>query len=740
MTHLPGLINDLALILMTAGVVTLVFRKLKQPVVLGYLLAGFLVGPHFLHIPTVTDAPNVQIWSEIGIIFLLFALGLEFSFKKLAKVGGSAGVTAVIEVVGMVGIGYLTGQLLGWSVMDSLFLGGVLSISSTTIIIRAFEEVGVKGRGFVSLVFGVLIVEDIIAILLLVLLSTVAVTKSFAGLEMLQSGGKLVFFLTLWFLAGIYFVPSFLRRAKPWINQETLLVVSVGLCFAMVVFATKVGFSPALGAFVMGSILAETVEAERIEHLIGPVKDLFAAVFFVSVGMLINPEILLKYAFPIAIITCVTVTGKILTTTIGSILSGRSVRHSVQAGFSLAQIGEFSFIIAGLGLSLKVTSDFLYPIAVSVSAVTTFCTPYLIKSSDSAADKIESLLPEKWKNALSHYARNTGTVASTSEWSTLVRSYAMNVFIFGIIVTAIFLFIGKVVPSLITFEFASENLREALCFVAALMLSAPFLWAMAIRRPQAELIHSIWTNSRARVPLAVLEMSRVLLASALIGILSFEALNLNFALTSSIAFCAILVFAFSRNLNATYQQIEKRFITNLGERETMSGEPAPTLAPWDAHVVWFDVPANSTIAGLSLGQLDIRSTYGVTIAAIERGSRRLIAPNFDERIFPHDRLAVLGTDEQLSSFRKQIETEHTFDAEEIVGAHYTLRQVELRSTSPIVGKSIRDAELRARTKGLLVGLERQGKRVLNPDASTVFEPGDHLWIVGDPNSIRSLGG
>ncbi|RYZ75235.1 MAG: cation:proton antiporter, partial [Proteobacteria bacterium] len=357
MTHLPGLINDLALILIAAGVVTLLFRRLRQPVVLGYLIAGFIVGPHFALVPTISDQPNVQVWSEIGIIFLLFALGLEFSFKKLVKVGGAASVTASVEVIGMVAIGYVTGFALGWSAMDSLFLGGVLAISSTTIIIRAFEEVGVKGRAFVSLVFGVLVVEDLIAILLLVLLSTVAVTKSFAGQEMLYSGAKLLFFLILWFAGGIFIIPSFLRKARAWMNGETLLVTAVGLCFAMVVIATKAGFSPALGAFVMGSLLAETIEAERIEHLIGPVKDLFAAVFFVSVGMLIDPKVLVQYAGPIAIISLVTVVGKLTTTTIGALISGRPLKHSVQAGFSLAQIGEFSFIIAGLGLSLKVTSD-----------------------------------------------------------------------------------------------------------------------------------------------------------------------------------------------------------------------------------------------------------------------------------------------------------------------------------------------------------------------------------------------
>lgn len=732
MTHLPSLVEDLALILMTAGVVTLLFRRLRQPVVLGYLLAGFLVGPHFLHTPTVTDQPNVQVWSEIGIIFLLFALGLEFSFKKLAKVGGSAGITALIEVVAMVGIGYVTGSLLGWSSMDALFLGGVLAISSTTIIIRAFEEVGVKGRGFVGLVFGVLIVEDMIAILLLVLLSTVAVTQTFAGREMIVSGAKLVFFLTLWFLAGIFLVPSFLRRAKPWINHETLLVVSCGLCFAMVVFAVKVGFSPALGAFVMGSILAETVEAEEIEHLIGPVKNLFAAVFFVSVGMLINPAVLVQYAGPIAIITVVTIAGKILSTTLGSLISGRTLRHSVQAGFSLAQIGEFSFIIAGLGLSLKVTSEFLYPIAVSVSAITTFCTPYLIRVADPAANKLEALLPPSWRNALTHYARNTVNVSATSEWSKLVRKYAVNAFIFGILICSVFWIVGAIPDWL---AWPKTPLYDAFSFVVALVVSAPFIWAFAIRRPDATLVDALVKTHQARMPITVLESARVLLAAGLIGLAASETIGLNFGLAAAIGFCAILVFAFSRNLNAVYGVIERRFVKNLGERENQE----PALAPWDAHVVWFEVHPNSNAAGRSLGELDVRRSFGVTVAMIERGRRRIYAPANEERIFPHDRLAVLGTDDQLARFREAVEVESRADAYEASSHPYALRQLEIRPTSSLVGVSVRDAKLRERAKGLLVGLERRGERLLNPDSSLTFEVGDHLWIVGDPEAIRDLG-
>ena len=370
MIHLPDLIQDLGLILMAAALVTILFKKLKQPVVLGYLIAGFLVGPNFAFLPTVKDHASILIWAEIGVIFMLFGLGLEFSFKKLKKVGKSASITASFEILCMLGCGYLTGQLLGWSKMDSLFLGGILSISSTTIIVRAFDELNLKGRSFVSLVFGVLIVEDLIAILLLVLLSSVAVTQSLSGSELLFSALRLGFFLIIWFLLGIYLLPVLLRNFREHLSDETMLIVSLGLCLMMVVIATQVGFSPALGAFVMGSILAETPKGQRIEQLLLPVKNLFSAIFFVSVGMLINTRILLSHFDIILLIAVVTIAGKFVSSLIGALLSGRSLKSSVQAGMSLAQIGEFSFIIATLGVTLKVTSDFLYPIAVAVCALT----------------------------------------------------------------------------------------------------------------------------------------------------------------------------------------------------------------------------------------------------------------------------------------------------------------------------------------------------------------------------------
>src|SRR5688500_11320174 len=437
MTHLPHLITDLGLILAVAGITTLIFRKIRQPVVLGYIIAGFLVGPHVSLLPTVVDSAGIQTWSEIGVIFLLFSLGLEFRFRKLVKVGGSASITAFVEIVLMLGIGFLAGHFLGWSMMDSIFLGAILSMSSTTIIIRAFDEVGVRTKKFATLVFGILIVEDVVAILLLVLLSTLAVSQQFAGTELMMQMLKLAFFLILWFLAGIFFVPTFLKRTRNLMNDETMLIVCVAFCLLMVMLAVEVGFSAALGAFVMGSILAETTQAERIEHLSKSVKDLFAAIFFVCVRMMIAPRVLVEYAVPLLIIILLTIIGKFFTTALGALLSGQSLKHSVQAGLSLAQIGEFSFIIASLGVSLNVTSAFLYPIAVAASTVTTFTTPFLIKSSGSVFRFIENHLPERWLKNLNRYSSSSQQLSAYSEWKQLLRGYTINSLIHSVLIGAL---------------------------------------------------------------------------------------------------------------------------------------------------------------------------------------------------------------------------------------------------------------------------------------------------------------
>ncbi|MBO9660288.1 MAG: cation:proton antiporter, partial [Chitinophagaceae bacterium] len=498
MIHLPHLISDLGLILGAAAIVTIIFKWLKQPLVLGYLIAGFLVGPHFSVFPTVVETENIKVWAEIGVIFLLFSLGLEFSFKKLLKVGTPASVTALVEVVFMLMIGYVAGSLMGWSRMDSIFLGGVLSISSTTIIIRAFEELGVKGHKFASLVFGILIVEDLVAIVLLVLLSTLAVSAQFAGMEMLMSVAKLVFFLVLWFVSGIFFLPTFLRKTKKFMNDEMLLITSLSLCILMVWLATKVGFSPALGAFIMGSILAETVYAEKIEHLVKSVKDLFGAVFFISVGMLFDPQMLAKYALPVVLITVVTIIGKSLSTTAGALISGQPLKSSVQAGMSLSQIGEFSFIIATLGLTLKVTSDFLYPIAVAVSAITTFTTPYMIKVSEPLYEWLQKRLPGSWTSAIHRYSSRSQSISNSTDWQVYVRSGMVSTVLVSIIITAIVMLSSHYLLPYTRTRLGDNTWTTVIGAICTLLFMAPFLWSLAIRQHRKDLVEKFMTQNKYR--------------------------------------------------------------------------------------------------------------------------------------------------------------------------------------------------------------------------------------------------
>lgn len=479
MSHLPTLIADLALILMSASIITLLFKWLKQPLVLGYIVAGLLAGPYVRIFPTVGDMENINTWAEIGVVFLLFALGLEFSFKKLMNVGSAAFITATTEVISMLLIGFMVGHLLGWSTMNSVFLGGMLSMSSTTIIIKAFDDLGLRSQRFTGIVFGTLVVEDLIAILMMVILSTMAVSKEFVGEELLMSVLKVAFFLILWFLVGIFILPFFLKKAKRLMNNETLLIVSLGLCLAMVVLATRTGFSAALGAFIMGSILAETVEAEHIEHIIQPVKDLFGAIFFVSVGMLVNPSVLLQYAWPVVIITLVTLVGKSIFSSLGVLLSGEPLKVSVKSGFSLAQIGEFAFIIAGLGASLKVLDPFVPPIIVAVSVITTFTTPYFIRLANPFTEWLYKVLSPRTREFLDRYASGKKTVNHDSDWKRLLKTIVGRVIIYSVLLTAIWLLSVQTVYPTINGMFDSPGrwLSVVMCLLT-LLLMTPFLWAL----------------------------------------------------------------------------------------------------------------------------------------------------------------------------------------------------------------------------------------------------------------------
>ncbi len=735
MIHLPHLITDLGLILGAAAIVTIVFKWLKQPLVLGYLIAGFLVGPNFNVLPTIADPASINVWAEIGVIFLLFSLGLEFSFKKLIKVGTPASVTALVEVVFMLAVGYFVGIMLGWSRIDSMFLGGMLCISSTTIIIRAFDELGVKGHKFASLVFGILIVEDLVAILLMVLLSTLAVSAQYAGLEMLMSVAKLVFFLALWFISGIFFLPTFLRKAKRFMNDEMLLITSLALCILMVWLATLVGFSPALGAFIMGSILAETIYAEKIEHLIKSVKDLFGAVFFVSVGMLFDPAMLVQYAGPVILISVVTVLGQSFSTTLGALISGQPLKSSVQAGMSLSQIGEFSFIIATLGLTLKVTSEFLYPIAVAVSAITTFTSPYMIRASEPFSEWLRKKLPPALIAAIDRYSSRAQTISNSTDWQVYVRSALVSTFFVTIITAAIVLLSSYYLLPFTLTRLGDNTWATIVGAICTLLLMAPFLWSLAIRQHRRDLAEKFNRQNRYRSGMILLQFSRTALAIFLIGFLVDRFFSPRIAFVVTIVML-VLLFLLSKKIQLLYSRFSQRFLANYNEREEAKAKKN-MLAPWDAHMAEFTVTADMPGIGRTLRELSWREQYGINIAMIERGSIVINTPKRGQRIFPGDVLYMIGTDSQLDQFQQDMTTTKVAPEEkkpvEVVLEHFVIGD-----KSGFANKNIREGEIREKIHGIVVGIENEEGRLVNPDSSYVIRPGDIVWVVGDKLRLLSL--
>jgi monovalent cation:H+ antiporter-2, CPA2 family len=730
MIHLPGLISDLALILGAAAIIILIFKALRQPIVLGYIIAGLLVGPHVKLFPTISDIANIRTWADIGVIFLLFGLGLEFSFKKLVRVGTVSGITALFGVGLTMLLGYTTGKLLGWASMDCLFLGGILGIASTTIIIRAFDELGVKSQKFTGIVMGVLIVEDLVAVVLMVILSTVAMSQSFHGGAMIASVLKLVFFLVLWFVSGIFFLPSFFKWAKKLMNEETLLIVSLALCFLMVILASNAGFSPAFGAFIMGSILAETPKVEKIDHLVKSVKNLFGAIFFVSVGMLLDPHMLVQYAFPITIATLVLLIGKPLFVMLGALIAGQPLRIAVQSGMSLSQIGEFSFIIATLGVTLNVTSDFLYPVAVAVSVVTTFTTSYMIQFSGKAYAGLHKVLPAKWTNALEAYSAGALNVTEVSDWRKLIRSNLIHITVFSVvIITIILLSTRYLMPLLNTYHW---NKLIAVAFI--LVLLAPFLWALAFKRTNREAYAKIWVKPLQRGPLVMLSLSRIALSIFYIAFL-FERIFSPLAALSGALITLVILVLFRHRIQQFYGKIEQRFLINLHQNQAVDTQSS-VLTPWDTHLASFELSAFSPLIGKTLKELELRETFGVNIAAIERGEVIINVPERNERLYPNDKLSVIGTDEQLRLFKQYLDIPDNMTStnkKAVSLDHFTIHE-----GSHLIGQSIRASKIREQTKGLVVGVERQGDRILNPESDLVFEQEDKLWVVGDKRRIRVI--
>ena len=580
MDELPGLIKDLALISIYAAIVLLIFKKIKQPVVLGYILAGMLVGPHIPFLPTINDMENIHVWANIGVIFLLFGLGLEFSFKKIVNVGKSALITATANILFLLFVGYQVGLILGWNTTDSLFLGGMISMSSTTIIIKAFDELNLKKEPFTFIVFGILVVEDVVGVLLLVLLPTIAIGKNVDGIDLLYSALKLAFFLVLWFISGIYLIPTLLKKIQKLLNDELILVISIALCLGMVLLAAKFGFSSALGAFIMGSILAETPIVEKIEKIISPVKDFFGAVFFVSVGLIVNPEMFVEYAKPIVVITIIVVVGQISMTTFGLLLSGKPLETALKCGFSLAQVGEFAFIIATLGVSLDVVSPQLYPIIVAVSVITTFTTPMMIKASRPIYEYVNKHLPDKYKQFLSKHTSNRPTPnVEENLWRELFQTYFITLLLTSVILIAlininfffVFEYMRKVLP---------DNISSWLTALICLTCMAPFLRNLMTPGEKVRKLYvTLWRrNFKNRFPLIFLSTICMVIAAMYVMVVLNHLVTKNIYVTYVIVFGLLYCVYKTRFFLTRYHMMEGQFLKNLynyGEDEVVQSAPLP---------------------------------------------------------------------------------------------------------------------------------------------------------------------
>lgn len=745
MSHLPTLIADLALILLSAGVMTLVFKKLKQPLVLGYIVAGFLTGHHVPFTPSVMDTANVQTWADIGVIFLLFALGLEFSFKKIVKVGGTAVIAACTIIFCMVLLGIGVGMSFGWQRMDCLFLGGMIAMSSTTIIYKAFDDLGLRKKKFTGLVLSILILEDILAIVLMVMLSTMALSKNFEGSEMLESIGKLLFFLILWFVVGIYLIPELLKRCRKLMSEETLLIVSLALCFGMVMMASHAGFSPAFGAFVMGSILAETIEAESIDRLVKPVKNLFGAIFFVSVGMMVNPHMIAEYALPIGVVTLVVILGQSVFGTFGVLLSGQPLKTAMQCGFSLTQIGEFAFIIAALGVSLHVTSDFLYPIVVAVSVITTFITPYMIRISEPAYNFVDSRLPRSWKRFLARYSSGTETVNNESLWRKLLLAMIRIVVVYSIIsISVILLSFRFVVP------FFRENLPgiwgSLLAAFFTILCISPFLRAIMVKKNHSVEFMTLWNDNRVnRGPLASTILLRVVICVLFVMFIIARLFKASIGLMIGAAVLAVVLMVLSRRLKKQSILIERKFFQNLRSRDQRAeymGEKKPEYAGHllsrDLHLTDLEIPGESLWAGRTLMELDLGRKYGVHVVSILRGKRRINIPGGSVRLFPHDMIQVIGTDEQLNQFSEAMSSGSYIDSDVFESSEMTLKQFRVDADSVFLGKTLRQSGIREKYHCLIAGIEREKEVLMTPDVNAPFEEGDVVWVVGEKNNVYQL--
>ena len=738
-----SLISDLALILVLGAIATVIFKMMKQPVVLGYIVAGFLASPHFALLPSVAVEANIEFWAQIGIIVLLFSLGLEFSFKKLIDVGGSAILTALIIVLGMMSLGFVVGKYLGYGLVNSIFLGGMISMSSTTIILKALTDLNMRQRRFVPMTFAVLIVEDLFAVVMMVILSSIALNNSVKGGEMLGSILKLSFFLIMWFTVGIFMIPTVFKRFKRYISDEQMLIIAMGLCFAMVLFSIKSGFSAALGAFVMGSILAGTSEAERIERLISPVKDLFGAVFFISVGMMVNPTVMSQHWSVIALLAVVVIIGMIVFGTFGMLATGQPLKLAMESGFSLTQIGEFSFIIATLGTSLGVLDQSIYPIIVAVSVVTTFTTPFFIKQAEPCYNSIYKVLPKSWTRLLNGYSKDATESESreTSRlWKSIVSRNILRLIIYSVIIIALTVLCRTYLMPLIMKLMNGGSWGRLASVATTLIIVGPFIASIiipSIKRMEYDQLGQE-RGQVSYVPIVVLFIINLVLSTVFIAIILdgvYQSAAAMIAAVILVLVTLIIITLLPTPLRKRINNIEKRFISNINERENRRTGHENNLVS-DLHLAYMRVGHDCPFIGDRLRNLDLRSRYGVNLVNIQRGSKLHPVPSGEMRIFPGDVLGVIGTEEQIQRMLPLVEAQK--ETGEAAIPDVKLLHFAVSDHASIIGERLENARLREDYGALLIAVQRGEDNYISPTPDLVFKPGDILWIVGNAKQLAPL--
>jgi len=667
-------LQDLAVVMIVAGIVMVIFRRLRQPVVLGYIIAGMIVGPHTPPYPLIHDEHTINTLSELGVILLMFSLGLEFSLRKLTRVGAPALLAALLEILLLFWVGYEIGRFFDWALMDSIFLGAMLSMSSTTVIIKVLGEMGKMKERFAQLVFGILIIEDILGIAMIALLSGIAMTGTLGLGQVGLTLAKLGLFLAVTLVAGLIFVPRLISYVARFKSNEMLVITVLGLCFGVSLLAVKLDYSVALGAFIIGAVIAETREIHRIEALIEPVRDMFSAVFFVAIGLLIDPRMLITYWQPILLITAAVVVGKIVTCSAGAFLGGNEPRTSLRVGMSLAQIGEFSFIIASLGVTLKVTSSFLYPIAVAVSAITTLLTPYLIRAADGSMDRLHRHAPGGLVNMLKLYTTWIGQVGTQRPGNmarTLMWKWAAHMALNAVLIAAVFLggaFIGSHPPGwFATVGLGGDWLKPAIWFVAVIcslpmfIATAKKLQAFGLLLAETRVSEQLAGRNTAAIRsivAAFVPAAGSITLGLFVLVLSSTLLPSLNVLLVLLALAGVLAWLLWRHFHRVYSTAQAALVDTfnqppLPKHEHVSAAESSLLA--DADLSTVTVAAGSVAVGRLIRELGLRTRTGASIVALERPGTKLVNPGPDEEILVGDKLLLLGTPAQIEQALDLIE-------------------------------------------------------------------------------------